>query len=444
MSRRRPHRRRRLSRPRRHADGLHAPAALGLQSVLSRLGAQEGRHHRRSPDAHRRHGHGERRLGRRRRLSAVRDDVGDRDLSSARRVSRRAARVRRSLRRARTPGCERRARRARRSAPRPRVARAHVPRRQHDVQPARRRSRSHVLRSDHDRQLGLRLGKGRRAAGVSVHRKAAGHSRQSEPLDGLRVDRGKDGGGIRARRATARRLAIARSPTRCAGRRSPHTRSACSIPASVRPRRAPRPTSTKRTTGRTTWSSARRCCIELTRRASAIGRDAIVYARREPVTPWMGADTARHYQWYPWHNAGHYEAWTRGRSDADAPSSPRFIATASNGWSKRATNGFRVGIPFIWCSNDLMVSFATQARSLPADDGRHALSRIRAGGDRLAVRHESVGNVDGDRCSSAAASIRTIRTPSFRSAMLQGLTGGLVDGPVYASIFRNLQRHQPA
>ena len=27
----------------------------------------------------------------------------------------------------------------------------------------------------------------------------------------------------------------------------------------------------------------------------------------------------------------------------------------------RAGNGFRVGIPFIWCSNDLMVSFATQA-----------------------------------------------------------------------------------
>jgi hypothetical protein len=41
-------------------------------------------------------------------------------------------------------------------------------------------------------------------------------------------------------------------------------------------------------------------------------RDALSYARREPVTPWMGADTARHYQWYPWHNAGHLETWSRG------------------------------------------------------------------------------------------------------------------------------------
>ena len=28
---------------------------------------------------------------------------------------------------------------------------------------------------------------------------------------------------------------------------------------------------------------------------------------------------------------------------------------------RRADNGFRMGVPFIWCSNDLIVSFATQA-----------------------------------------------------------------------------------
>ena len=33
---------------------------------------------------------------------------------------------------------------------------------------------------------------------------------------------------------------------------------------------------------------------------------ALEYGRREPVTPWMGADSARHYQWYPFMNMGHY------------------------------------------------------------------------------------------------------------------------------------------
>ena len=32
---------------------------------------------------------------------------------------------------------------------------------------------------------------------------------------------------------------------------------------------------------------------------------AVEYGRREPVTPWMGADSARHYQWYPFMNMGH-------------------------------------------------------------------------------------------------------------------------------------------
>ena len=35
-------------------------------------------------------------------------------------------------------------------------------------------------------------------------------------------------------------------------------------------------------------------------------QEAVEYGRFEPVTPWMGADSARHYQWYPFINLGHY------------------------------------------------------------------------------------------------------------------------------------------
>src|SRR3546814_16045397 len=33
---------------------------------------------------------------------------------------------------------------------------------------------------------------------------------------------------------------------------------------------------------------------------------AAAFGDKEPKTPWMGADTARHYQWYPFFNAGPY------------------------------------------------------------------------------------------------------------------------------------------
>ena len=34
---------------------------------------------------------------------------------------------------------------------------------------------------------------------------------------------------------------------------------------------------------------------------------ALENAKQEKTTPWLGADTAKHYQWYPFINTGHYE-----------------------------------------------------------------------------------------------------------------------------------------
>src|SRR6185503_7586937 len=88
--------------------------------------------------------------------------------------------------------------------------------------------------------------------------------------------------------------------------------------------------------------------------------EAAEYARQEPVTPWFGADTARHYQWYPWHNNGHYEIW-RQASVADRKIVADYYKRGLQAVVDRADHAFRIGIPFIWCSNNLMASFATQA-----------------------------------------------------------------------------------
>ena len=87
---------------------------------------------------------------------------------------------------------------------------------------------------------------------------------------------------------------------------------------------------------------------------------ALAYASEEPVTPWMGADTARHYQWFPWHNYGHYEIWRLGPPEVQAAMVEHY-RTGLEAVSRRADNGFRIGTPFIWCSNNLMASLATQA-----------------------------------------------------------------------------------
>ena len=98
------------------------------------------------------------------------------------------------------------------------------------------------------------------------------------------------------------------------------------------------------------------------------------------------------YKWYPWYNAGHYAVWRAG----DARDRWEMIAFYRRGVEAvagRATNGFRVGIPFIWCSNDLMVSFATQAHlyRLMCGDGqfREADAAFNTG---FIVYHDDLGD----------------------------------------------------
>ena len=173
----------------------------------------------------------------------------------------------------------------------------------------------------------------------------------------------------------------------------------------------------------------------LTRERSYL-RDALQYAAREPVTPWMGADTAKHYEWYPWHNNGHYEIW-RNASSADRKIVADYYRRGLAAVVARADNGFRIGIPFIWCSNNLMASFATQAflyRRMTGDDRFREYEQ--AAIDWLfGTNPWGVSMVIGLPHDGVFA-----RTPhSVVSDQLHiELTGALLDGPVYSSIYHNL------
>ncbi|HKJ91845.1 MAG TPA: glycoside hydrolase family 9 protein [Longimicrobiales bacterium] len=173
--------------------------------------------------------------------------------------------------------------------------------------------------------------------------------------------------------------------------------------------------------------------------------DALDFAAREPVTPWMGRDTARHYEWYPWHNNGHYETW-RQAARPDRVRLASYYRRGLEAVARRAGNGFRVGVPFIWCSNDLMASLATQAflyRRMTGDTAflpmeRAALDWLFGAnpwGTSFIVEYPSWGDSPQD-----PHSIMSLRLSP------QVMKGGLVDGPVYRSIFQNLMGislHEP-
>lgn len=165
--------------------------------------------------------------------------------------------------------------------------------------------------------------------------------------------------------------------------------------------------------------------------------EAIEYARREPVTPWMGADSARHYQWYPFMNMGHY----RIARNFGGKVSTEFIRNMRSGiqrvYERGKNHPFMFGIPGIWCSNNLTTAMLTQCilyRELTGDTTYQEMEG--------SLRDWLLGcNPWGVSMIVDLPKGGTFPTQphSFIIKYKMGnTTGGLVDGPVYSTIFGGL------
>lgn len=164
---------------------------------------------------------------------------------------------------------------------------------------------------------------------------------------------------------------------------------------------------------------------------------ALKYSEDEKVTPWMGADTANHYQWYPFHNFGHFEL----AKNTEAAEKAKLISYYKEGiekvWAKSEGNAFYRGVPFIWCSNNLTTAFAIQCylyRKLSGDTTYQQLEQasfdwlfgLNPWGTSMVFGLPAHGDTPVDPHSS------------FTVLKNYPLDGGLVDGPVYGSIYGNL------
>lgn len=161
------------------------------------------------------------------------------------------------------------------------------------------------------------------------------------------------------------------------------------------------------------------------------------YAKQEPLTPWLGKDTANHYQWYPFINIGHYEL-AKQLKDKRRDTIISFYKEGINRvWNIAKQNAFYRGVPFIWCSNNLTVSFTIQCywyKQLTNDQQFEELEQANFDwlfgcnpwGTSMVYGLPSWGDTPVDPHSA------------FTHLKNYPIDGGLVDGPVYTSIFKNL------
>ncbi|MDX1699630.1 MAG: glycoside hydrolase family 9 protein, partial [Melioribacteraceae bacterium] len=166
--------------------------------------------------------------------------------------------------------------------------------------------------------------------------------------------------------------------------------------------------------------------------------EAAYWGDIEPTTPWMGADTARHYQWYPFVNIGHY-LLASSEDNEIKNKFTRFLKSGIDKVYKRGKdNGFLMGVPFIWCSNNLVVAMLTQIslyRKLTNDTKydemetalRDWLFGCNPWGTSMIVGYPKYGDTPVDPHSALTA---VFNYP---------IDGGIVDGPVYTSIFNKLR-----
>jgi len=167
-------------------------------------------------------------------------------------------------------------------------------------------------------------------------------------------------------------------------------------------------------------------------------KHAVDFGRKESVTPWMGSDTARHYQWYPFVNMGHPGI----ASGTDQPSlREEFLGNMKEGLQRLKTRGeknpFLIGVPFIWCSNNLVAATLTQANLYTHVSGDLSFAELEA-----AHRDWLFGcNPWGTSMIVGLPENGDYPEDSHSSYVVKGeqVPGGLVDGPVYSTIFRNLK-----
>ncbi len=165
--------------------------------------------------------------------------------------------------------------------------------------------------------------------------------------------------------------------------------------------------------------------------------DAFFYAKQEPITPWLGKDTAHHYQWYPFINLGHFELAKRATGTERATVVEYYQQGLEAVWQKAKQNAFHRGVPFIWCSNNLTTSLAIQGiwyKQLTGDSRYDALTQanidwlfgMNPWGTSMVYGLPSWGDTPVDPHSA------------FTHLKNYPIDGGLVDGPVYGSIYGNL------
>jgi hypothetical protein len=167
-------------------------------------------------------------------------------------------------------------------------------------------------------------------------------------------------------------------------------------------------------------------------------RDAKRYAGMAAAESWMGRSEAGHYQYYPFMNLGHFRLYDLVDTQFKKRLAGYYREGIDQCFRAGEKNPYDAGVPFIWCSNNLMAALGTQCAAYQSMTGDTRYREFAAKQRDWLLGRNPWGVSMFTEIPKDGVYPHDVHL--FGTAILKkSIRGGLVDGPVYRRVFQTLK-----
>jgi len=164
--------------------------------------------------------------------------------------------------------------------------------------------------------------------------------------------------------------------------------------------------------------------------------DAKRYAKLAADEGWTGKEQTGHYQFYPFINLGHFRLCDLVDRDFKKLLAGYYRDGIERCVRAGEKNPYRVGVPFIWCSNNLVAALVTQCLLYERMTGDTRYREFCAKQRDWLLGRNPWGTTMFTQIGSVYPRDVHLMTVQL---LKRPVRGGLVDGPVYERIFKSLK-----
>ncbi|MBX3243096.1 MAG: glycoside hydrolase family 9 protein [Acidobacteria bacterium] len=172
--------------------------------------------------------------------------------------------------------------------------------------------------------------------------------------------------------------------------------------------------------------------------------DAVRYAKIAGTTSWMeypddnmGEQMSRHYQMYPFTNVGHFALYPHVDQKTKAELAGYYRSGIEKIVERAKTNTYGIGVPFIWCSNNLVVAFITQVHLYELMTGDKQFQKYAIEHRDWLFGRNPWGTSMFEGLPEGGEYPEDTHLPTTQLLKVQ-VRGGLVDGPIAATTHKGL------